>query len=111
MKPGAVHAIVDGLWANVAAYMWASKYGIGFFEDREGKGLNYNLTIEIGAMLMTGRRCALLKDSTVDRMPTDLVGHIYKSVEISALTSISTTLHGWISEDLQLGRCPFCVAA
>jgi len=52
--------MVDDLWANVAAHMWWSKYGIDFFEDRRGGGLNYNLVTEIGGMLVTGRRCALL---------------------------------------------------
>src|SRR2546425_246368 len=46
-------AIVDDLWGNVAGHMWASRYGIAFFEDRRKRGLNYNLTIEVGAMLMT----------------------------------------------------------
>ena len=35
--------IVDDLWANVAAHLWGSQYAIAFFEDRTGKGLNYNL--------------------------------------------------------------------
>ena len=52
--------IVDDLWANVAAHMWACKYGIRFFEDRRGRGVNYNLSIEVGGMLTTGRRLALL---------------------------------------------------
>ena len=30
-------AIVDDLWSNVAAHMWACKYGIAFFEDRRSK--------------------------------------------------------------------------
>jgi hypothetical protein len=44
------------------AHMWASKYGVAFFEDRRGRGMNYNLTIEVGCMLMAGRRCGLLKE-------------------------------------------------
>jgi hypothetical protein len=43
-------AIVDDLWANVAAHMWASQYGIAFFEDRRDRGMNYNLTLEVGSM-------------------------------------------------------------
>lgn len=54
--------ILDDLFGNVAAHMWVSKYGIGLLEDRIGQGLNYNVMTELGAMLMTGRRCALLKD-------------------------------------------------
>lgn len=42
-------ALVDDLWGNVAAHMWSSNYGIAFFEDRRGRGMNYNLVIEVGA--------------------------------------------------------------
>jgi hypothetical protein len=101
-------AINDDLWANVAAHMWASQYGVAFFEDRRRKGLNYNLTIEVGSMLMTGRRCALLKDRSIVQMPTDLVGRIYKSVDFDKLGSVRDALHEWIREDLTLGPCPTC---
>ena len=101
-------AIDDDLWANVAAHMWASKYGIGFFEDRRGRGINYNLTIEVGAMLMTGRRCALLKDTSIDRLPTDLVGRIYKTVDLMEPEAVSRAVHAWLRDDLAFDRCSGC---
>lgn len=64
--------MVDDLWGNVSAPMWASNYGVAFFEDRRGRGMNHNLMVEVGAMLMAGRRCLLLKDSSIKRMPTNL---------------------------------------
>lgn len=104
-------AIDDDLWTNVAAHMWASRYGIAFFEDRRGKGLNYNLTIEVGSMLITGRRCALLKDRSIARMPTDLVGRIYKSVDLDKPETIRVALHEWMRQDLNLGLCSACPKA
>lgn len=101
-------AMVDDLWGNVAAHMWASNYGIAFFEDRRGRGMNYNLVIEVGAMLMAGRRCLLLKDSSIKRMPTDLVGLIYKSVDLDDPDTITKAVHEWACEDLSLGVCPTC---
>jgi hypothetical protein len=101
-------AMHDDLWTNVTAHMWASRYGVGFFEDRVDRGLNHNLTIEIGGMLMTGRRCALLKDGTLDRMPTDLVGLIYKSVDLADEDSIRAALHVWVRDDLGLPACSAC---
>lgn len=101
-------SIADELWTNVAGHMWGSHYGIGFFENRKGEGLNTNLAIEIGSMLMTGRRCALLKDSSVQEMPTDLVGKIYKSVDLEDSRSVSSAIHSWIREDLGLGACNEC---
>ncbi|HYP23354.1 MAG TPA: hypothetical protein VEV43_07265, partial [Actinomycetota bacterium] len=101
-------SISDNLWENVAGHMWGSRYGIGFFEDRKNEGLNPNLAIEIGSMLMTGRRCALLKDATVTRMPTDLVGKIYKDIDLDAPATVESALHVWIREDLALGPCSDC---
>lgn len=52
--------------------MWASRYGVAFFEDlaKPASGLTYNLTTEVGAMLITGRRCCLLKDPSITSLPT-----------------------------------------
>ena len=101
-------AISDDLWTNVSGHMWASKYGIAFFEDRRGRKLNYNLTIEVGGMLIAGRRCALLKDTSIKKLPTDLVGRIYKEVDLDEVTGVADALHSWIREDLGLGACSEC---
>ena len=103
-------ALVDDLWGNVAAHMWASNHGIAIFEDRRGRGMNYNLVIEVGAMLMTGRRCLLLKDSSITKMPTDLVGFIYKSVELDDPATVARAVHEWAREDIRLGACAECRA-
>jgi hypothetical protein len=100
--------IVDDLWANVAAHMWACRYGIAFFEDRRGRGINYNLTIEVGGMLIAGRRLALLKDGSIDRLPSDLVGKIYKSVDFDDVNATAAAIHLWLGDDLMLGACPQC---
>jgi len=101
-------ALVDDLWGNVAAHMWSSNYGVAFFEDRRGRGMNYNLVIEVGAMLMAGRRCLLLKDSSIKQMPTDLVGFIYKSVDLDDPATVAKAVHEWAREDLGLSRCNTC---
>lgn len=101
-------AIADDLWTNVTAHMWASRYGIAFFEDRRGAGINVNLTIEVGAMLVTGRRLALLRDKSIARMPTNLVGKIYKSVDLDLQDQVSSAIHGWLRDDLALRSCRRC---
>ena len=98
----------DDLWTNVAGHMWASRYGIAFFEDRRDRGMNYNLTIEVGSMMMSGRRCALLKDRSIDTLPTDLVGRIRKDVDLDDLESVEKQLHAWMKKDLGLGACKRC---
>lgn len=92
----------DELFGNIAAHMWACKYGIGLFETRFGHDFNDNLQIEVGAMLMTGRRVALLKDRETPEMPTDFVGHIYKDVDFDRPASVVTMLGAWTQNDLGL---------
>ena len=98
-------AIVDeDLLGNVGAYMWACRYGMAILEDRLGLGLNYNAVIEVGAMIMTGRRCTILKDRTVPRLPTDLAGQIYRSVDLDDVESVEAAVNEWASGDLALQR-------
>jgi len=100
----------DELFGNIAAHMWSCKYGIGLFETRYGEEFNDNLQIEVGGMLMTGRRVALLKDRDTPPMPTDFVGHIYKSVDFEDVGGVSAAVHQWAAEDLNLGRCADCAS-
>lgn len=97
-------AITDDVWSNVMAHMWGSRYGIGFFEDTVDRGLNYNLVTEVGAMTMTGRRVALLKDGSIDKMPTDFVGMIYKSVDLKDETTVRDRVSDWLKDDLRIGK-------
>ena len=94
--------VSDELWPNVAASMWACRYGVAFIEAREEPDVNRNVLIEVGAMLMTGRRCVLLKDRSVRRMPTDLVGHIYKPIDLDDMATVATALREWCEADLHL---------
>lgn len=96
-------AISDDLWTNVTAHMWASRYGVALFEDRVDRGVNHNLLIEVGAMVMTGRRCALLKDGSLRNLPTDFVGMIYKSVDLADDSTVRAAVTGWIENDLGVG--------
>lgn len=100
--------IVDDLWPNVAAHMWGCKYGVAFFEDRRGHGINYNLSIEVGSTIVLGRRVAILKDRTIDqgqkvkRLPTDLTGRIYKPIDLDDPDTVREALTSWIKDDLAL---------
>jgi hypothetical protein len=100
----------DTLWANVVTYMWACKYAIVLMDTAEGV-LNSNVLIEIGGMLMTGRRCAILRDKSVPTMPSDLVGHIYKPTDLRDHDASVGEIHKWIRDDLGLGECDTCPPA
>jgi hypothetical protein len=95
-------SIVDDLWPNVAAHMWACRYGLAFFEARGAHGLNYNLNIEVGSCLVLGRRIALLKDHSLAAMPSDLVGHIYREVDLDQPATVETEITAWLTNDLRI---------
>lgn len=76
-----------------------------------GRGLNYNMVIEVGSMVITGRRCALLKDTTIDRLPTDFSGQLYKPVDFDDVDGAAGILHRWAADDLGRGRCASCPPA
>lgn len=92
--------VADLLLGNVAAAMWASQYGIAILEDRADRGLNYNVVFEVGAMLVTGRRCLLLRDETSPDLPTDLVGRIYTPVNVDDRASVEAAVSAWITDTL-----------
>jgi len=91
------------LFGNVGAAMWACRYGIAILEDTVNEGLNYNAVLEAGAMLVTGRRCLILKDGTIPKIPTDLTGHIREAVDIRDPGSVRRPIAKWITKDLALG--------
>jgi hypothetical protein len=97
----------DTLWENVVTYMWACKYAIVVMDSADGV-LNSNVLIEIGGMLMTGRRCAILLDNSVPAMPSDLVGHIYKPTDLSDHETTVAEVQKWIRDDLALSECQSC---
>jgi hypothetical protein len=102
----------DDLFGNVGAYMWACQYGVGLLENRLGRtdGLNDNVLIELGSMMVIGRRCAMLKDTTAPGLPSDLMAQLYKPVDFDDLDTVTSTAHRWVAEDLGLGSCEGCPA-
>jgi hypothetical protein len=97
----------DELFSNVVAHIWGCKYGIAFLEtldgEEEGGQLNDNVLIEIGAMLVSGRRCCLLKDVGAPSLPTDFIAQIYKEIEVSDSGAVQESVASWVRDDLQIG--------
>ncbi|MGH8983713.1 MAG: hypothetical protein ACRDY6_07535 [Acidimicrobiia bacterium] len=92
----------DDVFGNVGAYLWACQYGVGILEARGDEKLNHNVIIELGSMIITGRRCAILLDRTIDRLPADLAGQIYKRVDLDEPDGVSAALRSWVQDDLRL---------
>lgn len=101
----------DELYGNVAAYMWSCRYGLAFLDlPAHAPHLNLNVAMEVGSMIMTGRRCGLLKDVGVDHshIPSDLIARIYKEVDLSKSYTVAAAVHQWAAADLALGPCATC---
>src|ERR1044072_2432595 len=95
----------DQVLGNVGAHLWASKYGIALLDasdERYPGQLNDNVLIEVGAMLVTGRRCALLKDSSAPPLPSDFVAEIYTEVELADTSTVAEAVAAWVGADLGL---------
>ncbi len=92
--------VEEMLFSNIVAAMWACRYGIAIIEDTVEEGVNANVILEVGAMLITGRPCLLLKDVSVKKPPSDLVAHLYDEVDISQASSLDDAIRRWAKHRL-----------
>jgi hypothetical protein len=69
------------LWDNVCLYMLGSRFGVAVFEEIDVREFNPNVALELGFMIAHGKRCLLLKDQRMPRMPTDIVGKLYREFD------------------------------
>lgn len=77
----------DSLWDNVRLYMDACDLGIAVFDQTASRDFNPNVSLELGYMMASGKkRLLLLKDRTLPKMPSDLVGHLYKEFDPADVT-------------------------
>ena len=77
------------LWGNVSAFMVGCRYGIAVFTRKEdvtsGKiepEFNPNVSLELGFMLSRGKKVLILKDSALETLNADLMGHLYKEFDL-----------------------------
>ncbi len=86
------------LWTNVCLYMLGCSRGIVVFEEIDVREFNPSVALEVGFMLARNKRCLILKDSRMAKMPTDIVGKLYKEfdsfdIDVSVRRSIRAWLH------------------
>lgn len=96
-------ALSDDLWENIELYMKWSRLGVAVFEEIDEREFNPNISLELGYMYALGRRCLLLKDKRMPRLPTDTCGKIYRDFDTYDLpTSIVSAICDWCQRDLGL---------
>ncbi len=84
------------LWENVCLYMLGCAFGVAVFEEIDVREFNPNVALELGFMLALNKRCLLLKDKRMPRMPTDVVGKLYKEFDTYDIgPSIARAIDAW----------------
>lgn len=79
------------------------RFGIAVFEEIDERDFNPNISLELGYMYALKRRCLLLKDSRMPRLPTDTCGKIYRDFDTYKLSnSLSKQVSDWCKRDLGL---------
>jgi hypothetical protein len=85
----------DGLWENICVYMLGCKYGIALFKNVGGVSYNPNVGVEIGFMMAVRKRVLILKDTSLPRLPGDLIHRLYHEVDFSGVTSVEREVGTW----------------
>ena len=91
----------DDLWDNVCTYMIGCKYGVFVFEDIEEREFNPNVPLEYGFMRGLNKRVLLLKEKRLPKMPSDVVGKLYKLFDMFNIgQTIEEQIERWVKTDL-----------
>lgn len=92
------------LWDNVASYMLACKYGVAVFTRHEKERtseeeFNPNVSLELGFFLSRAKRVLILKDRALNRLQTDLVGHLYEEFDLNQVgRQLPAIVKKWIRQ-------------
>lgn len=89
----------DELFSNVKTYLYGSGFGIAVYEQLENNSFNPNVSLEVGYMFGLNKDVCILKDNSLSKMHSDLIGRLYKSVDIKKIDeSIDSEIGKWIED-------------
>ena len=87
------------IYYNILTYLHGCGFGIAVFDRIEAEDFNPNVSLEVGYILALGKRVCLLKDKTLPKLQTDLVGWLYRIFDPQdPVTSIPPVLTKWMTE-------------
>jgi hypothetical protein len=91
------------LYWNVMTYIYGSSFGIAVFDRVDAEVVNPNIAFEVGYLMALGLPVCLLKDKSIARLHTDLMGKLYRAFDPhDAGPTIRDAVGRWLS-DLRLG--------
>jgi nucleoside 2-deoxyribosyltransferase len=85
------------MW-NVRTYMHGCDFGVAVFERIEHENGTPNVAFEVGYLGALIKPVCILKDRTLQTLPTDLLGSLYYEFDVENLKkSIKTALRQWVA--------------
>jgi phosphoserine phosphatase len=96
------------LWDNVRVFMAGCKAGIAVFTSDQAKDVdksstdvfNPNVSIEAGYMLSRKKPVLMLKDKSLNKLPTDMVGFLYRDFDLQDATlSVNNSIQQWVKTE------------
>ncbi|NJL70960.1 MAG: hypothetical protein HC888_04745 [Candidatus Competibacteraceae bacterium] len=89
----------DDLYYNILTYMHGCDFGISVFERVESDDFNPNVSLEVGFMLGLKKEVCFLKDKTLRKLQTDLVGKLYREFDtLNVEATVSRELDKWLRD-------------
>lgn len=87
------------LYYNILSYIYAADFGIAVFERIEDEIYNPNVAFEVGFMTALSKPICLLKERTLKNLPTDIMGKLYKTFDLTDLAdSLDKNINKWLSD-------------
>ncbi len=94
----------DDLWGNVSTYLNCCQTAIAVFNkfDDDKDAYNPNVALETGYMIALDRKVCLLKDSHLEKLPTDIVSKLYKTYDINDIdNTVSQQIESWLMDNFE----------
>ena len=101
------HVYAEDVLTNIQAYIHGCRFAIAVFERILTNDFNPNVSLEVGYFMGLRKPVCLLKEQTLPRLPSDLVGRLYVEFDgQNVATSLPTTVNRWLSARglIQAGR-------
>lgn len=73
----------EDVYYNILTYLHGCDFGIAVFEVIEDPKYNPNVAFEVGYLKALGKPVCLLKEKTLERLHTDLIGKNYSQFDIN----------------------------
>ncbi len=87
------------LWGNVRTHLHGCGFGIAVYERIETNEPNANVGLEVGYLMAMNKPVLLFKDKTVETLPADLAGKLYKLFDPhDPEGTIPTQLTKWLED-------------